>query len=123
MGFQPLVNYAPYAAHVLTIELFFHIAVQANLVTPFDKQDIGYLSYLPFSFLFVSSDKLHRQCAPLFLRSDQGFIWGPELKADLAQIVERYEGFSEVEREKGMMKFAPVPPENRVSIPRQSRGL
>jgi hypothetical protein len=112
MGFQPLVNYAPYAAHVLTIELFFHIAVQANLVTPYDKQDIGYLSYLPFSFLFVSSDKLHRQCAPLFLRSDQGFIWGPELKADLAQIVERYKGFSEVEREKGMMKFAPVPPEN-----------
>ena len=110
-GFQPLVNYAPYAAHVLTVELFFHIALQANLVMPYDRQDIGYLSYLPFSFLFVSSDGLHRQSAPPFLRSDQNFVWGPELKADLAQIVERYKGLSEEEREKGMMKFARVPPE------------
>lgn len=110
-GFQSIINYAPYAGHVLTVELFFHITLQTNLVTPYDRQDISYLSYLPFSFLFVSSDKLHRQCAPLFLRSDQGFIWGPELKADLAEIVERYKGFSEVERENGMMKFAPVPPE------------
>ncbi len=110
-GFQSLVDFAPYAAHVLTVELFFHIALQANLVTSYDKQDIGYLSYLPFSFLFVSSDKLHRQSAPPFLRSDQNFIWGPELKADLAQIVERYKGLPEDEQEKGVMKFAPVPPE------------
>jgi len=45
------------------------------------------------------------------LRSDQNFVWGPELKADLAQIVERYKGLSEEEKEKGMMKFARVPPE------------
>jgi hypothetical protein len=110
-GFQPLVSYAPYAAHVLTAELFFHIALQANLVTSHDRQDIGYLSYLPFSFLFVSSDKLHRECAPPFLRGDQNFIWGPELKADLAEIVERYKGLPQAEQEKGIMKFAPVPPE------------
>jgi hypothetical protein len=109
--FQPLVTYAPYAAYVLTAELFFHIALQANLVTPHDRQDIGYLPYLPFSFLFVSSDKLHRQCAPPFLRGDQNFVWGPELKADLAQIVERYKALPEEEQEKGMLKFASVPPE------------
>ena len=40
-GFQPLVDFAPYAANVLTAELFFHIALQANLVTPHDRQDIG----------------------------------------------------------------------------------
>lgn len=111
VGFQPLLSYSPYAAHVLTAELFFHIALQANLVTPDDRQDIGYLSCLPFSFLFVSSGKLHRQCAPLFLRTDQNFVWGPELKADLAQIVERYKGLPVEEQEKGMMKFARVPPE------------
>jgi hypothetical protein len=110
-GFQPLVTYAPYAAHVLTVELFFHIALQANLITSYDRQDIGYLSYLPFSFSFVSSDKLHRQSAPLFLRSDQMFVWGPELKADLAMIVELYKGLPEEEQEKGMLKFARVPPE------------
>jgi hypothetical protein len=108
---QPLVSHAPYAAHVLTVELFFHIAFQAGLVIPYDRQDISYLSYLPFSFLFVSSDKLHRQSAPLFLRSDQQFIWGPELKADLRQIVERYRALPEEEQEKGMMKFARLPPE------------
>ena len=96
---------------MLIVELFFHIALQANLVTPHDRQDIGYLSYLPFSFLFVSSDKLHRQCAPPFLRTDQNFVWGPKLKADLAQTVERYKGLPEEEQEKGMMKFARVPPE------------
>jgi len=110
-GFQPLVNYAPYAAHVLTVELFFHIALQVNLVMPHDRQDVGYLSYLPFSFLFVSSDRLHRQSAPPFLRNDQNFVWGPELKADLARIVEHYKSLSEEERESGMTKFALVPPE------------
>ncbi len=110
-GFLPLFQCAPYAAHVTTVELFFQIALQANLVTPHDRQDISYLSYLPFSFLFVSSDKLHFHCAPPFLRSDQNFVWGPELKADLAKIVEQYKGLPEEEQEKGMMKFARVPPE------------
>jgi hypothetical protein len=96
---------------VLTVELFFHIALQANLIKSYDGQDIGYLSYLPFAFLFVSSDKLHREIAPLFLRPDQKFIWGPELKADLAQIAQQYKTLSEEEQEKGMLKFALAPPE------------
>ncbi len=50
-GFQSLLRYAPYAAHVLTVELFGHIAVQAGLLTDYDRQDIGYFSYLPFSFV------------------------------------------------------------------------
>lgn len=111
-NFLPLVQYAPYAAYVLTVELFFHIALQANLITPCDRQDIGYLSYLPFSFIFVSSDKLHRQSAPPFLRSDQRFVWGFDLKADVGRLVERYKALPEEEQEKGMMKFAPRPPEN-----------
>jgi hypothetical protein len=45
------------------------------------------------------------------LASDQNLIWGPDLKADLAQIVERYKGLPEAGQEKGMMKFARVPPE------------
>ena len=28
---------------------------------------MSYLSYLPFSMTFVSNDKLHKRCAPLFL--------------------------------------------------------
>jgi hypothetical protein len=110
-GLQPLADYAPYAAHVLRVELFFHIGLQASLLTPYDRQDIGYLSYLPFSFLFVSSDRLHRQSVAPFLRSDQNFVWGPDLKGDLAEIVKRYKELSEEEQERGIMTFARIPPE------------
>ncbi|MCX6596302.1 MAG: hypothetical protein NTV70_08040 [Acidobacteria bacterium] len=109
-GLHSLLRYAPYAAHVLTVELFGHIAVQAGLLTDYDRQDIGYISYLPFSFLFVSSDKLQRQSAPAFMRKDQKFIWGPELKADLAGIVEQYKNLPQDEQERGMTKYAPSPP-------------
>ena len=109
-GLHSLLRYAPYAAHVLTVELFGHIAVQAGLLTDYDRKDIGYFSYLPFSFLFVSSDKLQRQSAPAFMGKDQKFIWGPELKADLAKIVEQYKNLPQDEQEKGMTKYAHFPP-------------
>ncbi|HEX4277305.1 MAG TPA: hypothetical protein VHZ74_18240 [Bryobacteraceae bacterium] len=109
-GLRPLPEYAPYAAHVLKVELFGHIAVQAGLLKNYDRQDIGYFSYLPFSFVFVSSDKLQRRSAPLFLGKDQRFVWGPELKADLTKIVEQYKNLPQEEQEKGMMKYAHFPP-------------
>jgi hypothetical protein len=111
-GLRSLLSYAPYAARVLTVELFGHIAVQAGLLTDYDRQDIGYFSYLPFSFLFVSSDKLQRQSAPAFLGKDQRFIWGPELKADLAGIVERYKNLPQHEQEMGMTRYAQFPPKD-----------
>jgi len=111
-AFLPLVKYAPFAAHVLTVELFFHIALQANLITPSDRQDIAYLSYLPFCMIFVSSDKLHRHCAPLFLRTDQSFVWGFDLKTDLGRLVERYKALLQEEQEKGILNFAHTPPDD-----------
>jgi hypothetical protein len=109
-GRRSLLRYAPYAAHVLTVELFGHIAAQAGLLTNYDGQDIGYFSYLPFSFLFVSSDKLQRQSAAVFMGKDQKFIWGPELKAGLARIVEQYKNLPREEQEKGMTRYALFPP-------------
>lgn len=109
-GLHSLLTYAPFAAHVLTVELFGHIAVQAGLLTEYDRQDIGYFSYLPFSFLFVSSDKLQRRSAPLFIGESQKFIWGPELKADLGRIVEVYKNLPQHEQEEGMTKYARFPP-------------
>jgi hypothetical protein len=72
--------------------------------------DIAYLFYLPFSQIFVSSDKLHRKCAPLFLRDDQQFVWGIDLKADLARMNAHYLTLPESERERGVMAFAHLPP-------------
>ena len=113
VNYPPLIEYAPYVAHVLTIELFFQIALAANLISserPSNRTDIAYLFYLPFCMAFLSSDKLHRRCAPLFLRHDQQFIWGPELKDDLTKINSLYLSLSEAERERGVMSFAGYPP-------------
>jgi hypothetical protein len=109
----PIASYAPYAAYVLTVEMFFQIALSASLISsarPSNRVDIGYLFYLPFSMVFISSDGLHRRCAPLFLRSDQEFVWGLDLKKDLARLNEYFSQFSEDAKEKGVRSFAVTPP-------------
>lgn len=113
-GYPPLSVYAPFAAYVLTVEIFFQIALGAQLISaerPSNRVDVAYLFYLPFCMVFVSADKLHRRCAPLFLRPDQDFIWGEDLKADLKKLNEHYLKLPESEKEKGIMRFASSPPD------------
>lgn len=112
-GFPPLAQHAGYAAHVLLVELFFQIALAANLISaarPSNRADIAYLFYLPFCHMFVSGDKLHRLCAPEFLRKEQDFVWAPDLKSDLGRINRTLMAASEVERQAGLHKLAPRPP-------------
>ena len=108
----PLKKFAPYVAHVLTIEIFFYIAINSGLVSKNinSKTDFGYLFYLPFCMIFVSSDNLHRRCAPLFLRKDQEFIWGPNLKTDLNKIDIFFDSLPDSEKEKGLYTIATYPP-------------
>jgi hypothetical protein len=84
-GSQPLLSFAPYAAYLLTVETFFYIARAAGLIplSTSSWMDLCYLYYLPFCMIFVSSDKLHKRCAPLFMREDQQFVWGGDLNNDL----------------------------------------
>jgi len=108
-GRPPLFEYAPYAAFVLTVELFFHIALAANLISGkrlSNRVDIAYLFYLPFCMMFVSNDRMHRRCAPLFLREDQEFVWGQDLKRCLSQINEHYLQLPETAKEKGVISFS-----------------
>ena len=117
--FPPLSSFTPYAAHSLTVEVFFRISLEASRISsdrPSNRLDIAYLYYLPFCQVFVSSDKLHRQCAPLFLRENQTFIWGPELKLALSALDQHYSTLPESEKEKGVMHFAPYPPTEIESI-------
>lgn len=110
--YKPLANYAPFAAHVLTVELFFQIALATNLISAeraSNRVDIAYLFYLPFCMVFVSGDKLHQRCAGVFLRKDQSFIWGPQLKAELQRLNTEFLKVPESERELGVMKFARAP--------------
>ena len=113
MNYPPLTHYAPYVAYVFTVEIFFQIALAANLISserPSNRVDIGYLFYLPFSMVFISSDKLHSKCAPLFLRQNQQYIWGPDLKTGLKEINAHYQNYPEAQKEKGVMSFAGHPP-------------
>lgn len=108
-GYPSLFEYAPYAAFVLTVELFFYIALAASLISSeraSNRVDIAYLFYLPFCMMFVSNDRLHQSCAPLFLRDNQEFVWGQDLKKSLSKINEHYLQLPESEKEKGVISFA-----------------
>ncbi len=94
--------------------LFLKIAIAANLISnerPSSRVDVAYLFYLPFCMMFVSSDRLHEKCAPLFMRDDQGFVWGPELKSGLSELNSHFMELPDTEREKGVYSFASDPPE------------
>lgn len=109
----PLVKYTPYAAHVLTVVLFFKIALASSLISnerPSSRVDVAYLFYLPFCMMFVSSDRLHEKCARLFMRDDQGFVWGPDLKSGLGELNAYFKELPDTTREKGVYSFASDPP-------------
>ena len=119
----PLSIHARYAAHVLTLDVFFQIALAAGHIStdrPSNRLDIAYLYYLPFCQLFVSSDKLHRKCAPLFLRDDQRFIWGHDLKGALSALDRHFGSLPENRKENGLKDIAPYPPLEFNSIVSQS---
>jgi hypothetical protein len=59
---------------------------------------------------FTSNDDLHERTAKCFLRDDQLFLKGNELKADLAKLDEHYCRLPEDVKQRGIMSFAHRPP-------------
>lgn len=113
LGQPTLSVFAPYAAHVLMVELFFHFSIAAKLISPkrpSNRTDIAYLFYLPFCMMFISNDKLHQRTANLFLRSDQEFVWGPDLKDDLKRLNIHYSALPSEERDQGILHISKHPP-------------
>lgn len=113
MGKPSLRRFAPYAAHVVEVEVFFHICISRGFISsdrPSNKIDIAYLHYLPFCHVFVSGDKLHRSTAKYYLENNQRFVWGPDLKTDLSKLNARYLQLPEKEKERGVLSFASKPP-------------
>lgn len=112
-GSPSLPVYAPYTSYVLEVEVFFQFSMHRGLISsdrPSNRIDMTYLNYLPFCNIFVSTDRLHHKAVPFFLRNDQVFVSGAELKADLGKINLRNRAFASAVREKGIMEFAPKPP-------------
>jgi hypothetical protein len=114
-GSLPLAEFAPYASFVLKIQTFYYISLASTLpymISPKSLIDTMYLFYLPFCMVFISSDKIHHACAPLFLREDQLYINGDELKIDLANINDYFLQLPQEVEDKGRMRFARTPPKD-----------
>jgi len=116
-GKPAIGEFAPYFRYVFSIDLFFYLAIAADLISrerpvgkADNKIDIAYLYYLPFCMVFTSSDNLHERVVPLFLRDDQSFVKGQELKADLHKLDEHYAAFPEEVKIRGLHHFAGRPP-------------
>lgn len=85
-GRPPLRLYAPYATHCIRTLLSLEIALRSRLLS-WDSNhpiDLQYLFYLPFCMVLTSRDHLHAALAPALLRSNQSFVPGDVLKAELA---------------------------------------
>mgnify|MGYP000483512676 CR=1 FL=1 len=112
-GRRPLPEFAPYAAYVLKVDLFFNFLITRRLISDqraSHKIDFTYFYYLPFTTFFTSNDKLHKQMAPLLLREDQRFIEQPALKKDMAALTEYYESLPEEVKKTGTRNYAAWPP-------------
>lgn len=113
---RPTISeFAPYFRFIFEVDLFFNIAIAANLVSPersSNRIDFAYLYYLPFCMVFTSSDKLHALTVPLFTKGEQSFIWGNDLKTDLCKLDVYFSSLPEETKSQGLMKFASYPPDD-----------
>jgi hypothetical protein len=115
MGNPPVREFAPYFHHVVSVDLFFNLAIAADQISrerPSNKIDLAYIYYLPFCQIFTSSDKLHERVVPLFLRKDQSFVKGHDMKADLRKLDDHYSALPDDVKKSGLHKFADCPPED-----------
>lgn len=114
-GKPPIREFAPYFTHIFSVDLFFYLAIAADIIgrgRPSHKIDLAYLYYLPFCMVFTSNDKLHSDIVPLFLRENQTFILGSDLKADLAKLNNYYDTFPDDVKKRGVISFAFYPPKD-----------
>jgi len=112
---KPLRTYHPYFIHMLSINIFFSLVLQTQLLKNIKAShqiDLAYLYYLPFCAVFSSRDNFHVQVAPLFMHPAQQFVHGDGLKADLKRLDELYHQLPKETLEKGFYSFAPFPPDD-----------
>lgn len=114
-GRPKIRGYAPYLTHVLTVDLYFYLAMAASQIgsqRSSNKADMAYLYYLPFCMVFTSCDNLLVRAAPLFLRPDQSFVHGDDLKADLKKLDLHYDALPVEQKKEGVYSFAMYPPDD-----------
>ncbi len=119
--FQTIKEIFPYFAYVLSVDLFLYFGSDNNLFSflphsATHKVDMAYFYYLPFCNIFTSNDKLHVALSKYFMRQDQAFINGSDLKNELKRLDEYYSKFSEEVKARGLFSLAPCPPDEIDSL-------
>lgn len=116
LGQPSLEQFAPYAAYVLKVEIFYYLCLRQSFIAKeraSNKADIAYLYYLPFCMAFVSADNLHARTAELFMEHGQQFVPAKDLKAALKELDDYYSAnFADEVEKQGVMRFAGYPPSN-----------
>jgi len=111
----PVRQHLPYFAFMLSINIFFVLIMQTQLLRNVKQShqiDLAYLYYLPFCSVFTSKDRFHAQIVPLFLNPRQTFVNGDEMKQDLSRLVEVYSNMPDEILKTGLFTFAQSPPDD-----------
>jgi hypothetical protein len=112
-GQPALPTYAPFTAHCFRIEVFFALAVNKGLVAQnkfSNRTDLAYLYYIPFAEVFLSNDfRFHENVAAFFMRPNQVFVRGIDLKNDLKIIENQLWQLPDKEKQEGLFRLASRP--------------
>jgi len=83
-----LATFAPYAFHCLRVQLIFYTGMLQGIFGTRSSNvvDLEYLYYSPFTSVFCSGDKLHKQLAPLILADDQTFVTSCDFQRALNEL-------------------------------------
>lgn len=111
-------EFAPYAFHCFRVTLAFYLGISRNHLgaRSTNSVDLEYVYYLPFAHVFSSRDRFHKTFVPPFLREDQSFVDGDELKADLKAIVEEWSQLEDPQKEQWLKSNGQRPPDRERSI-------
>ena len=110
-------DFAPYAASVLKLYLSFIGGLARGFIGPRPSHylDLQYLFYAPFCMVFASADKFHRELWPATAGINT-FVWGQDLKSDLAARTTKRKEMTEEQRKAHGEKYSFYPIELAGSI-------
>jgi hypothetical protein len=106
--------FAEYSYYWYRLGSVFWIGVTSGLIPTSKKAkalcDVQYLNYLPFAHAFCTNDRLQQLLSQYFLREEQVFIWGQDLKKDLGIIALCYRHMTEEDRKYYELHYGHYPP-------------
>jgi hypothetical protein len=103
-GGVALSDFAPYTTYVLSVYLYFYMIMRYEIGRKGKRPklsdsanwiDFSYFFYLPFTNIFISKDNLHIDNIEYFIKKDQCFINGEDMKNDLKDLIGYYSKKSE----------------------------